>query len=136
MTPSMTACPPTRTSSLASRAQDVDVRKKCLKYRRFKSNSSTLFCVFPLEPFNAAGGIDEFLLSGKERMTLRTDFEMNFGLGGTGTECFSARTFDHGVDVIRMNVGFHENPPNQCSSNYKGKALSDKLQWLQWIAKS
>jgi hypothetical protein len=75
-----------------------------------KRLSLTLLGVLSLEPFNAAGGIHELLFPRKERMTLGTDFEMDFGLGGTGTECFSARTFDHGVDVIRMNAGFHLRP--------------------------
>jgi len=69
--------------------------------------SLTLLGVLPLESFNAAGRIDQLLFSSKERMTFRTDFEMNFGLRGPGAERFSARTFDHAIDVIRMNVGFH-----------------------------
>jgi hypothetical protein len=69
--------------------------------------SLSLLGVLALEPFHPARGIDKLLLSSKERMALRTDFEMNFGLRRPRPECFSAGALDDGVDVIRMNVGFH-----------------------------
>ena len=69
--------------------------------------SLVLLGVLPLESFNTTRGVYEFLLPGEERMTFRTDFQMDFGLGRASTERFSARAFDHRVDVIRMNVGLH-----------------------------
>jgi hypothetical protein len=65
------------------------------------------FRVFSLESFDAAGGIDEFLLTGKERMALRTDFEVDLRLGGACTERLSAGAFNDGLDVFGMNVGLH-----------------------------
>jgi hypothetical protein len=61
---------------------------------------------------------------------------MYLGLGRTGTERFSARAFHDGLDIIGMNVGFHLQPSDKSSSHYKDKAISDKLQWLQCMAKS
>ncbi len=53
-----------------------------------------------LETVDAAGGIDEFLLAGIERVALRTDFRVHFFDGRAGNEHCSARAGDGGFFEI------------------------------------
>ena len=53
-------------------------------------------------------------------MTLRADFQVDFRLGGSGLERLAAGAFDHGIDVLGMDVCFHKPPVKNL--NYKLKA--------------
>src|SRR5262245_25649424 len=106
----MTACPPTRIwSSLDVRAHDVAVSMKCFKYLKINSVNLALLSplVFSLESFHAAGCVDQFLFTGEEGVTFRTDFEMDLGLRRAGPESFSTSTSDDSIDVVRMDIWFH-----------------------------
>jgi hypothetical protein len=63
--------------------------------------------VFLLEPFNAAGGIDQLLLPGEKRVAGRADFQADLFLGGTGIELVSAGAADGHLVVLRMNLPLH-----------------------------
>jgi hypothetical protein len=107
---------------------------------------STLLCVLSVKPFDAAGSVDQLLLAGEERVTFRTYFQVNLCFSRTGPECFTARALHHRINVVGVNVCFHLSPPKSihdgCAlsglhsrrsshNNYKDKADSDKLKWLQ-----
>src|SRR5215813_4625140 len=112
MTPSTTACPPTRmSSSLVLSAHAVAMSTRCLKYLKLKSvclGLSCLLVVLSLESFDTAGRIDEFLLASKERMAFRADFEVDFRFRRTGLKGFAAGAFHDRIDVVRMDICFHE----------------------------
>ena len=60
------------------------------------------------ELINASAGINEFLLTGKERMALGADVDTDLtALGGTGNERLSACADDLGLLVIRMDSFLH-----------------------------
>ena len=63
--------------------------------------------VFTLEAFHAAGGIDEFLLAGKERMAGGADFHPDVIHGGTGLKGVAARARNRGQIILGMNFFFH-----------------------------
>src|SRR5262245_50310892 len=106
MTPSITACPPTRMSSLDEvSAQEVAVKGRCFKYLMsfetlcFKLESLYLLLVFPLKSFNAAGGIDQFLLSSEERMAFGADFQVDLRFRRARLEGFAAGALHNRFDV-------------------------------------
>lgn len=59
------------------------------------------------EPFNASAGVNQFLLSGKEWVTLGAYFNPNLLFGGAGCKSFPARTPDHCFTILWMNVRLH-----------------------------
>src|SRR5215831_6777769 len=111
MTPSTTAWPPTSiSSSLVLSAHAVAVSTRCFKYLKLKSVCLCLRClpVFSLESFDTAGRIDEFLLAGKERMAFRADFKMDFRFRRAGLKSFATGAFHDRVDIVRMDIRFHQ----------------------------
>jgi hypothetical protein len=82
----------------------------------------TNFAEFLAEFFNAASGIDDFVLAGVERVRFRRNFDLDqrifFAFKGGGFAGVHGRTGDefevagqiveHHVAVIWMNIGFHE----------------------------
>ena len=62
--------------------------------------------VLPAEPLDAAGGIHQLLLAGKEGVAGSADFKDNGTLvGGAGVELVSAGAFDVRGFVVGMNSG-------------------------------
>src|SRR5215471_15122607 len=111
MTPSMTAWPPTRISSLELSAQDVAVIMRCFRYLKYKSISlglGSLPVVFSLESFDTAGRVHQFLLAGEKGMAFRADFEVNFRLRRACLEGFAAGALHDRIDVVRMDICFHQ----------------------------
>src|SRR5215467_14162226 len=112
MTPSTTAWPPTRiSSSLELSAHAVAVSTRCFKYLKLKSvclGLSSLPVVLSLESLDTAGRIDQFLLAGKERMAFRADFKMDFRFRRAGLKGFAAGAFHDRIDVVRMDICFHQ----------------------------
>jgi len=66
-----------------------------------------LHAVSFLEPLDTPGGIDKLLLTGKERVTSRTDFRGNLGLGGTGQKRITAQALDRYLGIFWVNALFH-----------------------------
>jgi len=62
---------------------------------------------FLLEPFDASGGIDEFLLAGVKRMAHRADFGMNFFGRTAGFKGIAATTANLYYLIFRMNIFLH-----------------------------
>jgi hypothetical protein len=60
------------------------------------------------EAFDAAGGVDEFLLAGKERMAGGTYFHFDVFGGGTGFYDVPAGAGDFGHLVFGMYLFFHK----------------------------
>ncbi len=61
-----------------------------------------------LETINPATGIDEFLLAGVERVTLRTDFRVDDGVGRACLKGRAANAGDFDFFVIGgVDTGFH-----------------------------
>ena len=63
--------------------------------------------VFLLEAFDAAGGIDEFLLAGVERVADAADFDFDVLEGGAGFEGIAAGAADLGEIVLGVEFFFH-----------------------------
>src|SRR5262245_1062223 len=106
----MTACPPTKiSSSLELSAHDVAIRTRCLRYLKINSVCLALrsLLVLSLESFHAAGGIDQFLFAGKERVAFGADFEMDFRLRRSSPKRLPAGAADDGIDVARMYICLH-----------------------------
>src|SRR6059058_5211807 len=73
---------------------------------------SGLFLGRSLIPFvkaiDAAGRVDQFLFTGKKRMTLGTDFDMKFLTERrAGLKCITARAGDAYFVIFWMNFLFH-----------------------------
>jgi hypothetical protein len=73
-----------------------------------RTTSGRLHAVSFLEPLDTAGGIDKFLLTGKERVAGRTDLRGDLGLGGTGLERIAAQTFNRHLGVFWVYSFFHD----------------------------
>ena len=63
--------------------------------------------VAAVEFVNTTGGIDEFLLAGKERMAFGADSNLGFGTGGFDVPNFAAGAGNDRVFVLGMNIFFH-----------------------------
>ena len=63
-----------------------------------------------LELINSAGGIDELLLTGIERMAGVADTNNNNGLRGPGLDHVATGTTDFRVHILRMYFLFHKRP--------------------------
>src|SRR5258708_3792722 len=65
------------------------------------------FVELAAEPLDAAGGVDQLLLTGEERVTGGADFDDDVALvRGAGLEGRSAGAFDVNVSVLRVNTFF------------------------------
>jgi hypothetical protein len=69
------------------------------------------YIVFPAEPFDTAGGINEFLFARKERMTGGTDFNFNILGGGTGFYHITAGAAYLSDLIFGMDFLFHVSDP-------------------------
>ena len=81
------------------------------------------------EAFDAAGGVNEFLLTGEERVAAGADFDFEHVAldGGTSGEIVAAgAVHSYGV-IVGMNTGFHEAPVCRVRSARR----SDKVRGLQ-----
>ncbi len=80
--------------------------------------------VFAIETFDAAGGIDQLLFAGEERMTAGAYLKPDFRLCRPGLPGLAARTVYGGVHVFWMNVRLHFRSYSRCEffrrSNVKG----------------
>src|SRR5260370_1078444 len=71
---------------------------------RFRS----LLAISSVEPIHAAGGIDQFLFAGKERMASRTNLNMQISFScGTGLESLPAGAGDGYLVIFRVNSRLH-----------------------------
>ena len=60
------------------------------------------------ELINTSAGINEFLLTGKERMTLGADVNADFvALCGTSSECLAASANNFCFNIVGMDCFFH-----------------------------
>jgi hypothetical protein len=66
-----------------------------------------LHAVSFLESFHAAGGIDQLLLPGEERMAGGADLRADFRLGGAGLEGVAAEAFHRHFVILGMDSFFH-----------------------------
>jgi hypothetical protein len=64
--------------------------------------------VFLAEALDAAGGVDEFLLAGKERVAGGAYFHLDIFDGGTGFYDVSAGAGDFGHLIFGMYLFFHK----------------------------
>ena len=61
-----------------------------------------------VEAIDTSCGINQFLFSGKERVTRRTNFDVQVTfLGGASLEGLAARAGDGDIDVFWVNSWFH-----------------------------
>lgn len=60
-----------------------------------------------VESVYTSAGVNELLLSGEERMTLRANIQTDVLLGGAGLELCAASTSNNCFFVIRVNALFH-----------------------------
>jgi hypothetical protein len=60
------------------------------------------------ESFDATGRIDEFLLSGEERMAGATDVDVDFCDGAAGDKGIATSAVDVAISIFGMNLRFHE----------------------------
>ena len=66
-----------------------------------------------LELINSTACVNEFLLTGKEGMTLRANFNSHFSaIGGLSRNGLAASTLDDYFFIIRMNSGLHVLTPH------------------------
>ena len=67
-----------------------------------------LFTIALVEAIYAAGGVNELLFTGKERMASRADFYVQLAFFRRASlKCFSARTGNANFGVFRMDSRFH-----------------------------
>lgn len=60
-----------------------------------------------LEPIHASAGINQLLPAGIERMTLRTDFNLQLAFYGAGIKRFAASAPDSTLAICRMDFLLH-----------------------------
>jgi hypothetical protein len=66
---------------------------------------------FLAEAFDAAGGVDELLLAGEERMTGAANIDIDFGQRAACDECISTSTMYGAGLITGMNFAFHDELP-------------------------
>jgi hypothetical protein len=71
--------------------------------------SARLLAELLAKALDAAGRIDQSLLTSEERMALRADVRMNLSLSGTGLERIAAGALHCRRVIFGMDVGFHVN---------------------------
>jgi hypothetical protein len=86
------------------------------------------FLVFLAETFNPAGRVDQLLFTGKKGMALGADFNPNVLFRGTCLYHIPASALDGRLNIIRMNVRFHD----AYSSPYLGFMCSSNLEILDY----
>src|SRR5262245_35554051 len=86
-----------------------------------------------LELVHAAGGVDELLLSGIERMADVADTDDDYGLGGTGFNHVSTGATDFRVRIFRMNVSFHKRPENLAAFGRMTRGILVVFFGFQWF---
>src|SRR5262249_36538395 len=79
-----------------------------LKLKSICLGLSSLLVVLSLESFDTAGSIDQFLLASEERMAFRADFEVDLRFGRAGLKSFAAGASHDRIDVVRMDICFHQ----------------------------
>jgi hypothetical protein len=67
--------------------------------------------VFSAKPFNAAGGIHQFLFACIKRMALGADFHRNVGFSGSYGHFIAAGAFNGRRFIFGMNIFFHRGIP-------------------------
>jgi len=67
--------------------------------------------VLALELLDPSGGVHKLHLPGEERVTGRTDFDVDLGTGAAGCEGVPATAHHRRLPVIGMNVFLHVQPP-------------------------
>ena len=88
---------------------DATVRCACGEVINTKSTKGD----FRVELIYASAGINEFLLTGEERMALGANFNFDLAaLGGLGLYGFAACTLDDASFVLRMDSFFHCSIPH------------------------
>src|SRR5688572_6427863 len=80
---------------------------------RGAGNASGLLPVPLLEAVDATRGVHQFLLSGEERMAVRTDLQAKFLLGRTGGPDGATGAVNVHLFVIGMNSSFHGTTPRK-----------------------
>src|ERR1700674_645058 len=65
----------------------------------------------PLEPLDLAGGVDDVLGAGVERVAIRADLDADRLHGRPDRECGPADAMDLRLMVLRMNIGLHGMAP-------------------------
>jgi hypothetical protein len=72
-------------------------------------NLGRLLAVLLTEALNPAGGIDNLLLAGIERMAVGTDFySQRLAAGGAGLKLVAAAATDVDFNVVGVNALFHD----------------------------
>ena len=71
------------------------------------SSSVGLLAITLVELVNTPCGVDELLLTGKERVALGADTDFVFGTGGFDFPDFAAGADDLCRTVVRMDILFH-----------------------------
>ena len=98
----------TAPASLALVVANVSVSCAILLLRWCGFRSRSLLSITPVESIHAAGGIDQFLLAGKKRMTGRTNFDMQIAFARRAGFKSLATGAGHGyLFIFRVNSGFH-----------------------------
>jgi len=73
------------------------------------SSAALVFdAVFLSELFYSAGGVDEFLFAGKERVAIRANFHMDIAHRGTGFDHMATGTSDRRRLIFRMDTCLHK----------------------------
>ena len=92
---------------------------ECIKNSRFRKISKRaplddallngLFHVETLlEAIHTSAAVHQLLLAGKEGMALGANFNLQFGLGGTGFERLAAHATDDRLTVLGMDLFLHD----------------------------
>ena len=76
-----------------------------------------------LELFNAAGGVDELLLTGEERVTLVADIDVDALCCALGGELVTTSAGHFAVNVVRMDASFHDLP--HCGQTIRANVITD-----------
>src|SRR4029077_18700361 len=92
--------------------------------------------VFPSELFYSAGGVDEFLLAGKERMAIRANFHMDIAHRGTGFDHMATGTSDRRRLIFRMDTCFHKFLSNMKFYNITMGCLQTRAWWDKFSIRS
>jgi hypothetical protein len=85
--------------------------------------------IFLGKAFDAAGGVDEFLLAGEEGVAVRADLDLQHVAldGRTSGEIVAAGAVHRNGMIVGVNTGFHEAP----FCRVRSARLADKVRPLQ-----
>jgi len=76
--------------------------------RQSRASARLLAELLP-ETLDASRSVDETLLAGEERVTLRADVRVNLGLSGTSLERIAAGALHSRRMILGMDISFHAN---------------------------